>query len=242
MRHIRIQLLTAGAVLAIASWQAAIAADMPMRYPPPPPAAAPAPYYSPMFSWTGFYAGGNLGYGWGKGDGDITISGIGSGPVESDGNGFIGGVQAGYNWQMSSWVFGAEVDFQGSTAKGDLTGSPGAATLRGESENPWFGTLRGRVGYASDRWLGYVTGGGVYGESKVSGRVSGGGGAFDGSATYWTWTLGTGIEFAVWDRWTTKLEYLYIGSPSELPEPSQANNLNMDFTSHIVRAGVNYRF
>jgi outer membrane immunogenic protein len=241
MPHIRNYFLAGAAGVAMACTQAAVAADIPGRqaYPPPPP----VPYFVPAFNWTGFYVGGNLGYGWGKGDGDITVAGVGTGPIESDGNGFLGGVQAGYNVQMGTWVFGGEGDFQGSAAKGDLTGSPGAATLTGESETPWFGTLRGRIGYASDRWMGYVTGGAVYGETKVSGSVSGpGGGTFDASATYWSWTVGGGVEYALWDRWSTKVEYLYLGSPSELPEPVGARNVEMDFTSHIVRAGLNYRF
>jgi outer membrane immunogenic protein len=239
MRHIRIQLLTASAALVLASCQAASAADIPMRQ--PPPEAMPPSYYVPIFTWTGFYIGGNAGYGWSKGDGNIGISGLGSGPFEGSGNGFLGGAQAGYNLQSGPWVFGAEVDFQGSTAKGDVTGSAGPASITAEAENPWFGTLRGRVGYAADRWLWYVTGGGVYGEAKLSGTVSGRG-AFSSSATYWSWTAGAGVEYALWDRWSTKLEYLYVGTPSDTPVPPRTTGVGGDTTTNIVRAGLNYRF
>ena len=244
MHAFRIRLLTAGAALALMSWQAASAADLPMRYPlPPAPGAVPAPYYIPLFNWTGFYVGGNLGYGWGKGDGDIGISGLGSGPLEGDGNGFLGGAQAGYNWQFGSWLLGAEIDFQGSSAKADITGSAGPATITAESKNPWFGTFRGRIGYANDRLLSYVTGGLVYGESELSGRVSApGAGAFESSETFMSWTLGLGAEYAIWDSWSTKLEYLYIGTPNESPVPPGTTGVGGDVTSHIVRAGLNYHF
>jgi outer membrane immunogenic protein len=241
MRHIRIHLLAGAAALAMASTQAAIAADMPSRgYPPPP---MPPQYFAPIFNWTGFYVGGNLGYGWGKGDGDIGISGLGSGPLQGDGNGFLGGAQAGYNWQAGSLVLGVEADFQGSTAKADITGRAGPASITAESENPWFGTLRGRIGYASDRWLGYVTGGGVYGKTNLSGTVSApGGGAFDSSETYWSWTVGGGVEYSLWDRWSTKVEYLYVGTPSDSPVPPLTTGVGGDATTHMVRTGLNYRF
>jgi outer membrane immunogenic protein len=248
MRHIRIYLLTACAALGLASVQAS-AADLPRRVMPPPPppsympSAIPAPSYAPLFSWTGFYAGANVGYGWGSGEGDIAINGVGSGPLSGDSTGFLGGVQAGYNWQLSAIVFGAEADLQYSTTKGDISGSPGASTLTAETRDPWFGTFRGRLGYASDRWLMYLTGGGVYGESKLSGTVSpGGGGGFDASQTYWSWTFGGGFETSMWDRWSIKLEYLYVGTPSDLPVPPRTAAINYDVTSHIVRTGLNYRF
>src|SRR5688572_14779607 len=77
-----------------------------------------APFYpaAPLFTWTGFYIGGNGGYGWGSGSGTVvftTVAPIGAtGPVTGSGDGFFGGVQAGYNWQFGSFVLGAETDFQ----------------------------------------------------------------------------------------------------------------------------------
>jgi outer membrane immunogenic protein len=196
-----------------------------------------------MFSWSGFYVGGNVGYGWGDGDGDIGFSGFGRGPIKGDGNGFLGGVQAGYNWQMGSWVVGVETDFQGSAAKGDVHGGPGGSRLNADYENPWFGTFRGRVGYGSDQLLGYVTGGVVYGESKLSGTVSGpAGGSFSSSETSTSWTVGVGVEYALWDRWSTKLEYLYVGTPGDIPVPPKTTTISGDTNSNIIRTGLNYRF
>src|SRR5271169_6552665 len=87
----------------------ASAADM-----PPPVVYAPVPQ---QFSWSGFYIGGNAGYGWTNASGTITTT-TGTGTFSGSGNGFLGGAQAGYNWQVESIVFGVEADFQGTTASG----------------------------------------------------------------------------------------------------------------------------
>lgn len=241
MRPIGIHLLTGCAALGLASLHLASAADLPQRF-IPPPGAMPAPYYSPLFSWAGPYIGANLGYGWGEGEGRIGINGVGSGPMSGEGDGFLGGVQAGYNAQLGSFIVGAETDIQYSPGKGDVTGSPGTARLTAETKEPWFGTLRARLGYASERTLLYLTGGGIYGESKWTGRVSSGGGAFDSSATYWSWTFGGGVEAGLVDRWSVKLEYLYVGTPSDVPTPPHTSALSGDVNSHIIRTGLNYRF
>jgi outer membrane immunogenic protein len=152
----------------------------------PPPIAAP-------YSWTGFYFGGNVGYGFGKDN--LTVNGFDVDGVTVPGTGFaalkpvgiIGGLQAGYNWQPTpNWVYGIESDFQWSGQKdnvsaagavtstscfGDLntpcnlTGT-GSGTLAAKID--WLGTLRGRVGFAADDVLFYGTGGFAYGDVKTS--------------------------------------------------------------------------
>ena len=209
--------------------------------PPAMPSKAPPVYYAPPpFSWTGFYLGGNLGWGWTSGNGTITIGGA-SGPISGSGNGFLGGVQGGYNWQASHWVFGLEGDFQGSTGSGDLNGSAGKTTITGTLKTPWFATFRGRVGYAANRWLYYVTGGGVYGHATYDGTLSTTG-PFSSSTDYLTWTLGGGVEAALWGPWSAKLEYLYIGTPDKMPVPPGTTDLTGSVGTSIVRAGLNYRF
>jgi outer membrane immunogenic protein len=83
--------------------------------------------YAPVaqvFSWTGFYIGANAGYGWTNTSGTLTTT---SGPEHFTitGNGFLGGAQAGHNWQWSSVVLGAEADFQGTTINGPFSASAG---------------------------------------------------------------------------------------------------------------------
>jgi outer membrane immunogenic protein len=216
--------------------QPAAAADLPPRVAYPAPATAPI-YAPPPFTWSGFYAGGNLGWGWSDGDGTFTITGLGPVPMSGDGDGFVGGGQFGYNWQTGAVVFGLETDIQGSSGSGGLNGPGVTGTLK----TPWFGTVRGRLGYANDNWLFYVTGGGVYGEADYDGTLATTGG-FSGDTTYWTWSLGAGVEAMLWDRWSAKLEYLYIGTPSDFPTPPGTTGADGDISTSIVRAGLNYHF
>ena len=103
----------------------ASAADIAPVYKAPPPAA-------PVANWTGFYLGGNLGYGWGNHEMTETVT---AGPnllivppgstlyggaqsFDIDPRGFNGGIQAGYNWQFNqSWVWGIEADIQATNMK-----------------------------------------------------------------------------------------------------------------------------
>lgn len=223
-------LLATTAIVGLATVNAS-AADLPRGGP-----VYKAPVMMPLYNWSGLYIGANIGWGWTNGDGTATIAGV-TGPVSGSGNGFLGGVQMGYNMQAGAWVFGLETDFQGSGGDGTVTGpGPTTATAKG----PWFGTIRGRVGYAFDRSLLYVTGGGVYGRSNLDGTSAGV--AFSSSTTYWSWTIGGGLEQALWDRWSAKLEYLYVGSPNKAPLPPATAAFSGDSRSHIVRAGLNYRF
>src|SRR5271156_2486036 len=163
------QVIVCGAILVASGIGIASAADMtpPFEPPPPPIVYAPVPQ---IFSWSGFYVGGNTGWGWTNTSGTFT-SAAGAGSFSGSSNGFLGGAQAGYNWQTGPFVIGAELDFQGTTASGSVNTSAGPA-ITGTAKTPWFGTLRGRVGYAAERVLFYATAGGVYGDSSLSGTVS----------------------------------------------------------------------
>jgi outer membrane immunogenic protein len=210
---------------------AASAADLP---PPPIP-------YVPVaqFSWSGFYIGANAGYGWTAGSGTLTTA-LGSQPFSLNGNGFVGGAQAGYNWQVNSFVLGVEADFQGTTSGGPFNAT-GIPIVNATDKMPWFGTLRGRVGYAMDRVLIYATGGGVYGDNTLNGNLSTVG-PFSTSETFWTWTAGGGVEAAFWGCWSAKLEYLYMASPNATPSIPTVTALNESAHANIIRAGLNYHF
>jgi outer membrane immunogenic protein len=170
---------------------AASAADL--GYPAPAPVYTKAPIMAP-WSWTGFYVGGNVGYGWGTGKNDLSVLQTDTGPGftniatfgATDSNkvdGVIGGAQAGYNWQFSNFVLGLETDIQASGQKGTNTfggliinnstvntgNNPASAT--DTTKLDWFGTTRGRLGLAFDRWLVYGTGGVAYGEVNESGSI-----------------------------------------------------------------------
>ncbi|MBR0830946.1 porin family protein [Bradyrhizobium manausense] len=166
------------------------------------------------YSWAGPYIGGNLGYAWGS---------VSNNPTEP--SGFVGGVQAGYNFQNGPWVFGIEGDIQGSGA--DDTFAPW------KFSNPWFGTVRGRAGYALNNILFYGTAGLAFGELR--GQTFG----LTESHTTAGWTIGAGAEVGLTQNWSAKLEYLYIDlSTSQFAITGVSNG----YSASIVRAGVNYRF
>jgi outer membrane immunogenic protein len=153
---------------------------------------------SPTFSWTGFYVGVNAGYSWGRDSGPITLGSSFSDDKNTSLDGFIGGGQLGYNWQNANWIYGIEVDFQGSAQKGSADAvCPGGTTTSvnsctrghvGDTLNDpalpvgvslseklqWLGTVRGRIGTTlTPTVLPYITGGLAYGQVKVNENVSG---------------------------------------------------------------------
>lgn len=232
MRPVLISAAALAAAIAVGG--VANAADLAPRRAPPP---VKAPVYMPPAqpSWAGFYLGVNLGYGWGSGSG--TLYAPGAIAISGSGDGILGGAQFGYNWQIDPWVFGLETDFQGTGIDGSITGTGFAAT----THTPWFGTIRGRVGYSVDRWLFYLTGGGAYLKNDASGTLTGT--AFSGSSIGWTWTVGGGVEAKLWphSHWSAKLEYLYVGTPSSVPLPP-GTTVSGSTELNIVRAGLNYHF
>lgn len=183
-----------------------------------------------LYDWNGFYLGGNAGYLWGNSRVFSVPGGVPSGSFSK--NGFIGGIQGGFNYQTGSWVWGAEADIQYSGANGSTTVgcAPGCS-----AELDWFGTLRGRAGYAYDRALVYLTGGLAYGSTTTAAV---GAGSFGNTKS--GWTLGGGVEYGFAPHWTAKAEYLYmdLGSTS-----NAALGYGGDYSSnHILRVGVNRIF
>jgi outer membrane immunogenic protein len=223
------------AAILVAGATAAGAADIPARAP-----VYKAPAMVPVLPWTGFYVGANVGYGWGDVDGTINL-GAGPGPITGDADGIVGGAQVGYNWQTGPWVFGVETDIQASGADGNVTATPGGALVTATGKVPWFGTIRGRVGYAFASTMIYATGGGAYGESELEGTVSTTG-PFSSSENFWTYTVGGGVEHMFMPHWSAKLEYLYTGTPDHVALPPGTVGATGDVNSHLVRVGINYHF
>jgi outer membrane immunogenic protein len=180
---------------------------------------SPSPYYAPApistaYNWRGFYAGLNAGYEWGS----ITNNG-------AEPSGLFGGAQIGYNWQAGQFVLGAETDIQGSGA--DDTFAPW------KFSNPWFGTLRGRAGFALNNILVYATGGLAYG--GITGEVAG----LDESKTHIGWTVGAGMEVGFTPNWSAKVEYLYMDLSDRSYSITGADN---GLGASVLRFGVNYHF
>jgi outer membrane immunogenic protein len=222
-------MLGAAALIAGSVVGSAFAADLPVKAPPP----------VPVFNWTGWYIGGNIGGTFAS----STINGFSGSPgtapffaagefptgLTPNANGVMGGAQLGYNWQTAAaWVVGLEADIQGSSYKGwatNLSTPAGFApfTTYVEEHGNWFGTVRGRVGYlVGPNILLYGTGGFAYGQAESSFSTVGTGftlatcpttftcAAGSSSSTRYGWAAGTGFEVAVDQHWTVRGEYLYL--------------------------------
>jgi outer membrane immunogenic protein len=222
-----IRKLLLGAVGALVLASASNAADMPVNR--PVYKAVPAP----VFNWTGFYVGGQIGGGWGDHDRDT-----GAFQNSYSSSGIIGGAHLGYNWQArgSSIVWGIEADINASGIKGDDNGAGGTFD---ESKLTWVGSIRGRLGVANNNWLFYGTAGWAFGEIRhlnPAGVPASNDSSVDG------WTAGLGIEWAFAPRWTTRLEYRYYDLGDYNLAPAGLAAFTVDNTYHTVTWGVSYRF
>ncbi len=209
-----------------------------------------------LFTWTGFYAGANVGGVWARSS--VTDAGGLLGPLLTPlprtyghtYSGVIGGLQVGYNWQTGSLVYGLEADIDFSSAKKstDLLPLTAPGNEFHRSSLSALGTLRGRIGVALDRTLLYATGGVAYGwlrnqfvdvflafpATTIATRGS----------SAWGWTAGGGIEHAFGNNWSVKVEYLHVRFANEADTIFPGINYLFKFkdSASIARAGINYRF
>ncbi|HEY6981301.1 outer membrane beta-barrel protein [Reyranella sp.] len=192
--------------------------------------------------WEGLYAGLNAGGLWNQTSAAITENGT-LGGFTGTGSGFVGGVQAGYNYLLGPVLLGGEIDFQGSTQTSNVAGGAGPSTIAAQEAVPWFSTFRARVGYPVGSVMPYITGGAVWGHQTLNGYDTAGGGYFNASNNFWTYTVGGGVEGHLDSRWSAKLEYLYLGTPdTSLSTPSTTAVTAGSGVGNLVRVGLNYKF
>ena len=212
-------LLASVAALGIVAAGAASAAHLPSRK---GPIAAPV-YMPPAFTWTGFYIGANAGYGWGN----VNANGWAN---VGDLDGFVGGGQIGYNYQIGQFVLGLEADLQAADlSSGDNLGLIGVKT-------DYFGTVRARLGFAVDRFMPYITGGWAYGNVKTSIPSV----AFSSDRSHTGgYAVGAGLEYAFTNNIIAGVEYLYVdlGEKNILGANTKVGT---DFS--VVRARLSYKF
>ncbi len=213
-------LLASVAALGLVAAGAASAADLPSRK---GPVAAPI-YMPPAFTWTGFYVGANAGYGWGN----VNANGFAN---VGNLDGFVGGGQVGYNYQMGQFVVGAEADFQGA----DLSSGSNLGLVNVKTE--YFGTVRARVGVAFDRFMPYITGGWAYGNVKTSIPALG----FSSDRTHTGgYAIGGGLEYAFTNNLIAGVEYLYVDLGDKNILGAAGTKVGTDFS--VVRARLSYKF
>jgi outer membrane immunogenic protein len=238
---------------AIALAGTAVAADLPS--PAPPPVYVPP---VPIFTWTGVYVGGQVGYAWGNQSANFGDSFGLFDNVSYNGDGVIGGAHVGYNLQLSQFVIGLEGDVDGSSiSKGvsgvvfPLGGAFGSVNTSFNSNANVQGSIRGRVGYAWDRVLVYATGGvafaGVNSDLSTSTLF---GTSYDAASnTRVGWTVGGGLEYAVTNNWSIRAEYRYsdFGQYTVYPVNFAALGdtgafINRHLTENRVQVGFSYKF
>ncbi len=229
-RHRQIAMrLLAGTALGALSFDCAMAADKPVK----------APRMATYFDWTGVYAGAHTGYGFGG-------FGPGTNPLPLQGaffphsiTGLIGGYQAGYNLQLpNNIVIGAEADvsFASPPDRPKLTPAPFNTTF------DYFGTVRGRAGYAFGTLLPYVTGGLAFGATHIDLNDGADNIIAQKARAHFGWVAGAGVEFAVGGPWSGKIEYNYIDlgartyGLADVPLP----NANVDPRVQTIKLGMNY--
>ena len=253
---------SAAAALLIATTVAGSTTDLPMK-------AAPLLSPAPVWSWSGFYVGAHVGAGWGTTETTLT-SVTASAPLavsplvvplnvsfaQNSRSGFLGGGQAGYNWQNGWVVFGVQGDIAGTDIKGT---TPCVVVLSRTTKSDWLATVTGRIGgVIADRGLLYVKGGGAWlnSNSNVNLPMIGlGGGALASGAqltstsrTSSGWLLGMGLEYMFTRNWTGFIEYDYMDFSAQNVRatfpliPGLAINADQKDKLSIAKVGLNYKF
>jgi outer membrane immunogenic protein len=250
--------LLASAAVLLGTSQIASAADLPVKA-----MAAPAV----VWNWTGFYIGGHVGAGWGTTE--TTLTGVSIVPPiipplafsiplsQNSRSGFLGGAQAGYNWQSGLFVFGVQADIAGMDVKGT---TPCLLILSCTGKSDWLATATGRLGaVVLDRGLVYAKGGGAWMNTTHSVNLPNIGiGGIAGQeltskeSTAWGWTIGLGTEWMITRNWSAFVEYDYMEfdkkSETFLINPALTGpirvNVNADIVNKlsVAKVGVNYKF
>jgi len=237
LRH---ALIVTAALASLAVTSSAFAADLPAR-----------PAYRPVtmmdnYNWTGWYFGAHIGAGQQTSDStvDVPALALGGFPLSNGtGNGMIGGVQGGYNYQMGWAVVGIEGAFSWSDIHGDAPCFAGTNTCTTKSN--WFGSISGRFGgLVTDRFLAYVKGGAVWKDTDYTVVVPGAAVAST-SDTRFGYLFGIGGEYKFTQKWSGFTEYNYMDFGRDSYSTTVAGvsaTAHTKDTVHVVKAGINYKF
>jgi outer membrane immunogenic protein len=237
----RTLLLSTVAFAALAG--SAFAADLPSR--------KEAPVYvapTPVFSWTGFYIGADVGGAFGS----TKLQDINTGALSNhsiDTSGVLGGGYVGYNYQVSpNFVLGLEGDFQGTSNNASWTWVDANTldTVTAKRNLDWLASINGRLGVSYDRALFYAIGGAAWAGASSSLTFAGPAGAFSfsNSNTLQGWDVGGGIEYAFTPNWVGRVEYRYYQFDNQNINPvfSTFTPIREQTTVNTVRVGLAYLF
>ena len=201
-----------------------------------------APASAAAYDWTGIFVGGHLGAGFSYRDWTLV-----NGSIAEAGDAAMLGGQLGLNYQFGKWVAGVEADLSWGNLKDESLCPDGTNTCW--TRQNWLAAVTGRIGYAFDPALFYVKGGAAFTRAEyfktaqvpsildesASGRRNG-------------WTVGAGMEYALWRSWTLKLEYDYLDFGSRayamnnITTGAFVENIALRQKAHEVKLGFNYLF
>jgi outer membrane immunogenic protein len=226
-------LLTGTALLTLVSGSA-MAADL--QRPAPAPVYTKAPPMMPVFTWTGCYIGGNAGGLWAKKDW-TNVTGVAESSVSI--SSWLAGGQVGCNYQVSTWVFGIQGDYDWTNANAtaaDILGGTDQTKIKS------LASVTGRVGYAWDRFLLYAKGGGAWEADEYS--IVGAGFAASATETRTGWTVGGGGEYAFTNWLTGFVEYDFydFGTKANTFAGTFVSTVNIKETKSVAKAGLNFKF
>lgn len=221
-------LLTVSAMTALIVATPALSAD-PIR-PMPIPVV---PVVDSSSIWDGFYAGLNVGYGWGNAE--VTMGGL---TVNEGIDGWLGGAQIGYNFANGGMVFGVEADIQAADIKGTAN-FPNYGDVEFGIQS--FGTVRARIGADAGTFMPYITAGLAYGSLGYEATPLVGT-AVSGSEWAWGWAAGAGVEAMLADNISIKGEYLYIDIGKPTFDLGGGTTFDGAANAHTARLGVNFHF
>jgi outer membrane immunogenic protein len=192
----------------------------------------------PIFTWSGFYIGGNIGAAWAN---STLTDQLTTSSYTTDHNGFIGGGQLGFNYQIRNLVLGVEWDFDwtsmGETRSGLFLGN----AFQAKADTEWITTLSGRVGLTVERWLMYmkIGGGWVHNSASITNLTTGV--SASGSNTDGAWLVGAGVEYALSPNWLLKAEYNYLGL-SDRTVSAFGDTYKFERDVQMLKFGINYKF
>ena len=206
------------------------------------------------YSWTGFYAGFNLGLDGGSSKFTDLPSGDGL-PWLITGDTFTAhrtgptlGVQAGYNWQVSHLVVGIEADagYLGGSGRGESQSiSPPGDGIFGYIQDGGYASVRARAGIAMDRLLVFATAGGIVANHRAYMQDVDFNGLTRETGPELGWIAGGGFEYALSGGWTAKVDALYYRLPTKTvtgADSFDGPTYRVASNGEILQLGLNYRF
>ena len=209
----------------------------------------------PVATWTGFYVGGNFGYG--SAAADALARSATTASTSYDMKGPTAGAEMGLNAQIGTWLVGVESDLQwswqkaagGNTAALFASAGGGIPSNIVESDKiTWYGTTRARLGVVNGPFLIFGTAGVAYGQFRFDSNWANFS-SFKTTSTRIGWAVGGGVEAMLTRNWTLKAEYLHLDfggfDDNYLVTVGGVTNvapLHTRLRNEVMRVGVNYFF